>query len=135
VVGDRECVRVDADDGESCRLTGMEGSELVGDTCGRNWIGGSVEEPGWEAVFDCCGCDRDLGLSLPVGPLPSGMRFAGGRFSAARRVLFSSSSSVTLVSNASRCAARRARKALWTSRARLGGRLSFRLRPRLEDIQ
>ena len=32
----------------------------------------------------------------------------------------------------SRCAALRARNALWTSLARLGGRLSLRLRPRLE---
>jgi hypothetical protein len=33
-----------------------------------------------------------------------------------------------------RCAARRARNARWTSRARLGGRLSLRLRPLLEDM-
>ncbi len=38
------------------------------------------------------------------------------------------------VIHTSRCAARLARKALWTSLARLGGRLSLRLRPRLEDI-
>ena len=35
---------------------------------------------------------------------------------------------------ASKWAARRALKALWTSLARLGGRLSFLLRPRLEDM-
>lgn len=34
----------------------------------------------------------------------------------------------------SRCAARLARKALCTSRALLGGRLSLRLRPRLDDM-
>ena len=34
----------------------------------------------------------------------------------------------------SRWAARLARKALWTSRARLGGRLSFLLRPRFDDM-
>ena len=41
-----------------------------------------------------------LGLSLPVGPLPRGGRLAGGRLSAARRALFSSSSSATLFSRA-----------------------------------
>ena len=34
----------------------------------------------------------------------------------------------------SRWAALLARNALWTSQARLGGRLSLRLRPRLEDM-
>ena len=34
----------------------------------------------------------------------------------------------------SRWAALRALNALWTSRARFGGRLSLRLRPRLEDM-
>jgi len=33
-----------------------------------------------------------------------------------------------------RCAALRARNARWTSLALLGGRLSLRLRPRLDDI-
>lgn len=41
-----------------------------------------------------------LGLSLPVGPLPRGGRLARGRLSAARRVLFSSSSSETRCSRA-----------------------------------
>lgn len=89
---------MEADDGESCRLTGMEGRELVGETWGRKWTGGRV--PDGEAVSGCCGCEDDLGLSLPVGPLPSGARLAGGRLSAARRVLFSSSSSATLFSRA-----------------------------------
>ena len=35
---------------------------------------------------------------------------------------------------ASKCAARRALNALWTSLARLGGRLSLRFLPRFEDI-
>ena len=41
-----------------------------------------------------------FGLSLPVGPLPRGRRLAGGRLRAARRALFSSSSSATLDSRA-----------------------------------
>lgn len=40
------------------------------------------------------------GLSLPVGPLPSGGRLAGGRWSVWRRYAFSSSNSVTLCSRA-----------------------------------
>ena len=44
--------------------------------------------------------EEGLGLSLPVGPLPSGARLAGGRLRAARRALFSSSSSATLDSRA-----------------------------------
>ena len=91
---------MEADDGESCRLTGMEGKELVGETWGRKWMGGKVDAPDGEAVLGCCGCGGSLGLSLPVGPLPSGGRLAGGRLSAARRVLFSSSSSATLFSKA-----------------------------------
>ena len=63
-------------------------------------MGGKAEVPDGEAVLGCCGCGASLGLSLPVGPLPSGGRLAGGRLSAARRVLFSSSSSATLFSRA-----------------------------------
>lgn len=51
------------------------------------------------------GVDDDsppLGLSLPVGPLPNGARFAGGKLRAARRWLFSSSSSDTRHSRAYR---------------------------------
>lgn len=44
--------------------------------------------------------EEDLGLSLPVGPLPRGGRLAGGRLSAARKELFSSSSSATRCSKA-----------------------------------
>ena len=40
------------------------------------------------------------GLSLPVGPLPSGGRLAGGRWSVWRRYAFSSSNSATLCSRA-----------------------------------
>src|SRR5262245_47923092 len=43
---------------------------------------------------------KDFGLSLPVGPLPSAGRFAGGKLRAARKQLFSSSSSETLCSSA-----------------------------------
>lgn len=41
-----------------------------------------------------------FGLSLPVGPLPSAGLLAGGRCKAARRTLFSSSSSATRCSRA-----------------------------------
>jgi len=77
---------------------------------------------------------RDFGLSFPVGPFPRDGRLAAGKLSAALKQLFSSSSSDTRNSKACRWAARRARNALWTSLARLGGRLSLRLRPRFEDI-
>lgn len=46
------------------------------------------------------GLSRDFGLSFPVGPLPSVGRLAGGKLSAARRQLFSSSSSDTRISRA-----------------------------------
>jgi hypothetical protein len=46
------------------------------------------------------GADDVLGLSLPVGPLPRAGLFAGGRFKAARRFAFSSSSSETRCSRA-----------------------------------
>lgn len=90
-----------------------------------------LEEDDWAATGVV---SRDLDLSLPVGPLPSDGRLAAGRLSAALKQLFSSSSSDTRNSRACRWAARRARNALWTSLALLGGRLSLRLRPRFEDI-
>ena len=43
-----------------------------------------------------------LGLSFPVGPLPKGGLFDGGRLRACRRQSFSASSSETLSSNALR---------------------------------
>lgn len=46
------------------------------------------------------GAEDGLGLSLPVGPLPRAGLFAGGRFKAARRLPFSSSSSATRCSRA-----------------------------------
>lgn len=129
------------------------------DSGGRPFAPMADDEP--KSLVTMLGCERGMygfGLSLPVGPLPSAGRFAGGRLSAARSVLFSSSSSATRFSRAcekvngsaravrrtghvgagggrtSRCAARRALNALWTSLARLGGRLSFLFLPRFEDI-
>ena len=142
--GDIDCPLADpVDNGDSVRLMGgPEVPVAMDDMIPERPEAGAVdldEDPG-------------LGLSFPVGPFPRGGRLAGGRLSAARRALFSSSSSVTRFSSAwdgqsmclpaieesvirtSRCAARLARKALWTSLARLGGRLSLRLRPRLEDM-
>jgi hypothetical protein len=46
------------------------------------------------------GSSEGFGLSFPVGPFPRGGRLAGGRFSACRRQVFSSSSSDTLCSRA-----------------------------------
>jgi hypothetical protein len=69
-------------------------SDLLGD--GDSPIG---EES--RLLVDCdVGLSRDFGLSFPVGPLPSVGRLAGGKFSAARRQLFSSSSSDTRSSRA-----------------------------------
>ncbi len=144
VLGESEWVLVEAEDGESVR-----GIEL--------W-GGPETAAIDSRVGSCVRGAYALGLSLPVGPLPSAGLLAGGRCRAARRVSFSSSSSATRCSKAcrdakrefnsgpelwglrrcgvltSRWAARLALNALCTSLARFGGRLSFLLRPRLEDI-
>jgi hypothetical protein len=70
-------------------------------------VGESAEEPprltesrapAWDGRE--AGADVALGLSLPVGPLPRGGLFAGGRFKAARRLAFSSSNSATRCSRA-----------------------------------
>lgn len=91
--GEREWVRVEVEEGESVRPSGSAEVEAMGSV---DTTGGRREEP-------------DFGLSLPVGPLPRGGLFAGGRLRAALRVLFSSSSSATLSSSAYknwRCAKR-----------------------------
>lgn len=65
-----------------------------------------VDDSGLEPVWLVVGVkgsprsSKSRGLSLPVGPFPSGGLCAGGRLSAARRQLFSSSNSETLSSNA-----------------------------------
>lgn len=71
-------------------------SDLLGD--GDSPIG--EESRLLDADCEAEGLSRDFGLSFPVGPLPSVGRFAGGKFSAARRQLFSSSSSDTRSSRA-----------------------------------
>jgi hypothetical protein len=70
-------------------------------------VGESAEEPARlaDSRAEACdgrggGAEDGLGLSLPVGPLPSGGLFAGGRFKAARRFPFSSSNSATRCSRA-----------------------------------
>jgi hypothetical protein len=70
-------------------------------------VGESAEDPPRLTASSPPDCDeRDwpppgcFGLSLPVGPLPSGARLAGGKFKAARRLPFSSSSSATRCSRA-----------------------------------
>jgi hypothetical protein len=81
VEGDRDCALVDV--GESAedppRLTESSATPCEG------------RDEGPVGVF---------GLSLPVGPLPSAGLLAGGRFKAARRLPFSSSSSATRCSRA-----------------------------------
>jgi hypothetical protein len=75
--------------------------------CALVEVGESAEEPprltasrapAWDGRG--AGAEDVLGLSLPVGPLPRGALFAGGRFKAARRLPFSSSSSATRCSRA-----------------------------------
>lgn len=86
VLGERECVLVEAEDGESVR-----GKEL----------GGPPEAAPMESRLGKGARGAyGFGLSLPVGPLPSAGRLAGGRWRAARRVSFSSSSSATRCSKA-----------------------------------
>jgi hypothetical protein len=83
VEGERDCALVDV--GEStddpARLT---------ESRAEAWDGREWGPPG------------PFGLSLPVGPLPRGALLAGGRFKAARRLPFSSSSSATRCSRAYR---------------------------------
>ena len=79
VDGERDCARVDV--GES-----SEDPALLTDSR-------SVDTRGGRA-------DSRFALSFPVGPLPSGGLLAGGRFKAARRLPFSSSSSATRFSRA-----------------------------------
>lgn len=73
------------------------------------------------------------GGSRPVGPLPNGALSLGGRASICLRRAFSASRTSMRSSSAARCCFRRALNARWTSRARDGGRLSLRFRPR-EDM-
>lgn len=81
-----ECALVDpVDRGDSVRLIGGRVPEDV-----RAGIEGSKEAMPASAGGDLL---LPFGLSLPVGPLPRSGRLAGGRLSAARSVLFSSSSS------------------------------------------
>lgn len=82
VEGERDCARVEV--GESADDPARLTASRAADWEGRAW---AAEELG-------------LGLSLPVGPLPRGALFAGGRFRAARRLPFSSSSSATRCSRA-----------------------------------
>lgn len=77
--GDREFVLVEAGESRSA----SDDSRLLADE-------------GYEREVP----SRTLGRSLPVGPFPSDGRLAGGRLSAARSVVFSSSNSVTRCSNA-----------------------------------
>ena len=70
-------------------------------------VGESAEDPAQLTASSAAACDEreggaapDFGLSFPVGPLPSGALLAGGRFKAARRLPFSSSSSATRCSRA-----------------------------------
>lgn len=70
-------------------------------------VGESADDPARLAASSAAACDErdectawDFGLSLPVGPLPSGSLLAGGRFKAARRLPFSSSNSATRCSRA-----------------------------------
>ena len=71
-------------------------------------VGESADDPARLAASRAAACDErdgcapawDFGLSLPVGPLPSGSLLAGGRFKAARRLPFSSSSSASRCSRA-----------------------------------
>ena len=155
--GESECVRVDADEGDSVLLEDAIGPmpEADMDIVLALLESAEVEAMGSVEIADGARGEYGFGLSLPVGPLPRAGLFAGGRPRALRRVLFSSSSSATLSSRAWeapggdqegclgeietklrtwRWAARLALKALWTSLARFGGRLSLRLRPRLDDI-
>lgn len=71
-------------------------SDLLGD--GDSPIG--EESRLLDVDCDTGALSRVFGLSFPVGPLPSAGRLAGGKFSAARRQLFSSSSSHTRISRA-----------------------------------
>ena len=73
--------------------------------CARVEVGESAEEPSLlaasRAVAGRAGVvGGGFGLSFPVGPLPRGSLLAGGRFKAARRLLFSSSNSATRCSSA-----------------------------------
>jgi hypothetical protein len=88
---------------------------------------------GPEADPEAPGVDTRRAGSLPVGPRPSGCLSLGGKASICLRRAFSASRTSMRSSRAARCCLRRARNALWTSRAREGGRLSLRLRPR-EDM-
>jgi hypothetical protein len=82
---------------------------------------------------DAPGVDTRRAGSRPVGPLPRGCLSLGGRASICLSRAFSVSRTSIRSSSAERCCLRRARNALWTSRAREGGRLSLRFRPR-EDM-
>ena len=86
VLGESECVLVEADDGESVR-------------CKELW-GGPETAAIDSRVGSCVRGAYGFGLSLPVGPLPSAGLLAGGRWRAALRVSFSSSSSATRCSRA-----------------------------------
>ena len=79
VDGERDCARVDV--GESAEDPALLTTSRV--VAGRDGGAGGA-----------------FGLSFPVGPLPRGSLLAGGRFKAARRLLFSSSNSATRCSRA-----------------------------------
>ena len=91
VEGERDCALVDV--GESA-----EDPARLTASSGEAWDGREG------------GAEGGLGLSLPVGPFPRGALFAGGRFKAARRFAFSSSSSATRCSRA--CQEKKRRKSI-----------------------
>lgn len=97
--GESECVLVEPEEGDSVRLPGGKPMcpMLLAEDKPEPDAMGSVEEREAEGRGE-----YGFGLSFPVGPLPSRGRFAGGRLSAARRLLFSSSSSATRSSKACR---------------------------------
>lgn len=82
------------------RLAPMRGGEVDWERRGDGESAIGDESPLLDAGCVKGWLSSDLGLSLPVGPLPRGARLAGGRLRAARRQLFSSSSSLTRISRA-----------------------------------
>lgn len=104
VAGEPESVLPDPEDGEWPRLPEAIAVDICVRVAEDKEDMDATDAPG---VSGECKEDMDepevvvcLGLSFPVGPLPRGSLFAGGRLRAARRVLFSSSSSATRCSKA-----------------------------------